>query len=215
MSKYIKNNSGSSGTWNGQLLADQEWFLIPSEKEGSWSSNASVLTDVLSGDLVVAKSDDGETNFIDTNNAIDFLKDNVIPEVSSTSYPFASKTLPDGKKLFGRAHGKSFSLSAGANTIDFDIPYAACKITGVEIVGGEVGDTLDFFVLDDDSGTYSTVPNYILNQFGFDVGVAKDFYRRESAYDADLYYNMCVSIAYYSQSAKTVYINYILHEVKD
>lgn len=128
--------------------------------------------------------------------------------------PFAAKVLPNGKKLYGRAHGKAFTLTAGANTLDFDVPYAACKITGMEIVGGEIGDTLDFFILDDDSGTYSTIPNYMLNQFGFDVAVSKDFYKRESAYDADLYYNMCISIAYYSQTAKTVYINYILHEVK-
>lgn len=140
----------------------------------------------------------------------------IIDEVMVDSQPpFAAKVLPNGKKLYARTRGASFAVSTGVNTLDFDIPYPTCKITGLEIINGEVGDKVDLFILDDDLGTYSTVPNYVLNQFGFDTNIAKDFYNRESQYDADLYYNMCVSITYYSQSAKTVYINYLLHEVKD
>lgn len=133
---------------------------------------------------------------------------------TDSTVPFAAKNLPDGKKLFARTHGKKFTLTAGSNTIDFDIPYAQAKLTGLEIINGEAGDNIDFFILDDDVGTYSTVPNYVLNQFGYDVNVPKDYYVRESNYDADLYLNMCISMAYYSESAKDVYINYILHEVK-
>jgi len=128
--------------------------------------------------------------------------------------PFSSKTLPDGKKLYARTQGKEFTLVAGANTLDFSIPYPTCKITGVEIINGELGDKVDLFILDDPSGTYSTIPNDILNQFGFDTNIAKDFYKKESHYDADLYINMNISITYYSQSAKNIYINYLLHEVK-
>jgi hypothetical protein len=129
--------------------------------------------------------------------------------------PFAAKVTPEGKNLFARTTGKKFTLSAGANTLDFDITYAHCKITGMEIVGSKVGDTLDFLVLDDDSGTYSGTANAVLNQFGYDVAMPDGFYKRESNYDADLYLNMTISIEYDSESAKDVYINYVLHEVKD
>ena len=213
--KYIKNNTLGVKTWLGTVVAAGTYYEIEESEQVQWANNSEVLIDIGNSDAIMAKTDDGTTDIIDINDAINFLKNNLTPEVSSTSYPFASKILPDGKKLFGRAHGKTFVLNSGANVLDFDIPYANCKITGVEIIGGEVGDTLDFFVLDDSLGTYSTIPDYPLNQFGFDVGISKDFYKRESVYDADLYYNMCISIAYYSQSAKTVYINYILHEVKD
>lgn len=139
----------------------------------------------------------------------------VDPVIRISSEPaFADKIMVDGKKLYGRVEGREFPLVIGVNYLDFDIPYAACKITGIELINGSVGDKIDLFVLDDDVGTYSTIPNYPLNQFGFSVNVAKDLYQRESRYDADLYYNMTVSVVYYSQDAKSVYINYSLHEVK-
>lgn len=144
-----------------------------------------------------------------------------IPKKDSDGNPivatpaFADKKLTDGKKLYARTHGKSFQVSIGANTLDFDVPYNTCKINGIEIINGEIGDKVDLFVLDDDSGSYSTIPNFVLNQFGFDANVAKDFYNRESKYDADLYLNMCISVTYYSTSSKTIYINYLLHEVKN
>jgi len=220
MAKWIKNNSGSNSTYAiGQVIADTAYFEIPTLDEFLWANDSTLLSDIGSGAAIVAKDDSGNTDIADVNEAINYLKGNqpikIDPTTSVNSYAFADKKTHEGKKLYGRTHGKSFTLSSGANTIDFDIPYAACKITGMEVVGSEIGDTLDFFILDDDSGTYSTVPNYVLNQFGFDVAVSKDFYKRESPYDADLYYDMCISIAYYSTSAKTIYVNYVLHEVKD
>ena len=74
MDKYIKNNSGSQGTWQGKVLEDQEWYLIPQNDEIRWSSDSKVLTDVLAGDLILAQSNDDTTNFTDTNLAINFIK---------------------------------------------------------------------------------------------------------------------------------------------
>ena len=127
---------------------------------------------------------------------------------------FTAKTTLDGKKLYVRTHGEAFAVVTGTNTLNFTVPYPASKITGIELLAGELGDYIDMYVLDDTSGTYSTVPNYTLNQFGFNTYIAKDSYKRESSYDADLYYGMRVSVVYNSQSDKTVYINYLLHEVK-
>lgn len=134
-----------------------------------------------------------------------------------TLVPFADKVLPNGKRLYVRVHGISASVSGAPDNIDFVIPYAACKITGLEIINGAVGDTCNFKVLDTPSGTISGVPNAVLNQFGFNVNVAKDYYKRESSYDADLIQNMTIRIEYDSVATlpAPVYVNIILHEVKD
>ena len=129
--------------------------------------------------------------------------------------PFAAKQLSNGKKLFSRVHGESYSVTAGSNILDYSIPYPQVKFNELEIIGAELGDIATLRIKDDSTGTYSTVPNYTLNTFGVDVNCAKDYYDRSSNYDADLYYGMRIYIEFESVSAKTVYINYILHELKD
>ena len=128
--------------------------------------------------------------------------------------PFASKIIGT-KKLFKRVHGIQATLTASSNTdVIFVIPYAWAKITGLEVIGGETLDHINLFILDTSSGTYSTYPNAPLNQFGFNVNSAKDYYNHSSEYDADLYQNMQIKVSYTSISAKTVGINFILNEVK-
>lgn len=130
-------------------------------------------------------------------------------------HAFSAKTLPNGKKLYKREHGIQSTLTTGVNTVTFTVPYAWVKIIGLELIGGETLDTVDFFVLDSTSGTYSGVPNYTLNQFGFNVNVAPGEYKENNNYDADLYSGMQIKIVYNSISNKTVGINYKLNEVKD
>jgi hypothetical protein len=136
----------------------------------------------------------------------------------SSQTPFASKSIAcsDGsiKKLYKRITGIQQSLSIGNNTILFTIPYNWCKITGIELIGGEDLDTSSFYILDSVTGTYSTVPNYTLNQFGFLVNACKDYYKFESEYDADLYIGMQIKVIYNSLTAKIVGLNFILNEVK-
>ena len=126
---------------------------------------------------------------------------------------FSSKTVGT-KKIYARTTGMQFSLSAGANTCTYTATYPWAKITGVEILGGETGDQVDFKVKDTPAGTYSTIPNHLLNQFGFSVNIAKDFYKREATFDADLYVGMVLEFTYTSVSAKTVGLNLIMAEVK-
>lgn len=134
--------------------------------------------------------------------------------VVSTTSPFASKELA-GKKLYKRVHGISESLSSGSNTVSYTITYPWCKINAIEVIGAELGDTMSLKVKDDASGTYSGTANYVLNQFGFDVNIAKDYYEHKSEFDADLYVDMVLEITYTSQSAKSIGINFILNELKD
>lgn len=135
---------------------------------------------------------------------------------SVTLAPFADKILPDGRRLYARVHGVSASVSGAPDNIDFVIPYNTCKLTGIEILNGLIGDTVNLKVLDTPTGTISGVPNMVLNQFGYDVNVAKDFYSRESKYDADLIKDMKIRIEYDSIATlpANVYVNFIIHEVK-
>jgi len=126
---------------------------------------------------------------------------------------FTSKE-ENGLKLFTRTHGASYDLEIGSGNCDFVIPYNQVKFNALEIVGCEKGDTISLQILDSDSGIVSTVPNYMLNQFGFSVGVPDGFYVRESKYDADLFSGLKIRIMYESISAKKIHINYILHELK-
>jgi len=151
------------------------------------------------------------------------------------SPPFASKKiLVNGvtKSLFKRVHGVSETIVAGATTsIDFVVPYLAAKFTGANIFGSDLGDTLDFKVMDNATNDYSGAPtsplpdyypNYQLNQFGFDVEMPNGaipnggVYENTSNYDADLYPGMIIRCEYTNNGAtdKKIAMNVWLHEVK-
>jgi hypothetical protein len=140
------------------------------------------------------------------------------PEIQVQSQPaFAAKSFNTAqgiKKLYARVHGIQQALTSGANTIDFTIPYPWVKITGLMVFSGEALDTVDLSIYDTATGTYSGVPNYKLNQFGFAANISKDSFEWTSPYDADLYQGMIIKITYNSVSAKTIGINYILNECK-
>lgn len=126
---------------------------------------------------------------------------------------FASKT-SGTKRLYSRNTGFQSTLSAGTNTISYTASLAWAKITGVQIVNCAALDSADFKVYDTSSGTYSGIPNYLLNQFAFSVNLPNGFYDRESPFDADIYAGMILRIEYISGSAKTVGFNLIMSEVK-
>lgn len=128
--------------------------------------------------------------------------------------PFADKVLQDGKDIFKREHGVQFVLAVGQNDCIFTVPYNWVKIIGVEIINGQSLDYCDFYILDSITGTYSTIPNYQLNQFGYSVNISSDFFQKVNNYEADLYLGMQIKIVYYSQSIKTIGINYNLNEIK-
>lgn len=127
--------------------------------------------------------------------------------------PFAQKTF-NGKGLFKRIHGLQMTSVIGMNTFEFVVPYNQCKITGVEIIGASSCDIADLEVYDTATGTFSGVPNYMLNQFGFTVNVSKDFYEQKSEFDSDLYLGMKIEVHLVAQAAGLIGINLILNEVK-
>jgi len=127
--------------------------------------------------------------------------------------PFAAKTIGT-KKLYKRVNGVQSAVIVGSTDILFTVPYAWCKITGLEIIGGELLDKISLYVLDSVTGAYSGSVNAVLNQFGFTVNTAKDYYNHSSEYDADLYQGMQIKVTYISISAKTIGVNFILNEMK-
>ena len=138
----------------------------------------------------------------------------IIEEVESP--PFAAKVLSTGHKLFKRVHGVQTTVTANSSgSLELVVPYVQCKITGIEIIGAEVGDTSNFNVYDNAAGTISTIPNLKLNQFGFNVNMAKTYHREESAYDADLIQGMKLEVEFTNSENinKLVCVNFILHEL--
>lgn len=130
--------------------------------------------------------------------------------------PFASKQMPDGKKLFRRKHGYTLTLAAsGSTTYTITVPYTAAKINEAEILWAPEGVSVDMKVKDSTTGTYTTVSNATLSQFGYSVAVAKDFFHDYSQYDADVFLNMQLEFTFTNASTteKIIGINVTFHEI--
>ena len=122
--------------------------------------------------------------------------------------PFASKVLPAGQSIFTRVHGiAAVDIQDDATHIfEFTIPYVSCKMTCAEIVA-DVTHATSFEVHHPQAGK--------LNQFGFDVNMGSQIYKRESSYDADLPQGLILKIPVTNKSGvtKKFGVNIILHEV--
>jgi len=137
--------------------------------------------------------------------------------IVSSAPAFGSKIIVAAgvtKKLYARNIGFQSALAAGANTITYTLAYPWVKMLGVEVINSEALDSVDLKVLDSAAGSYSGVPNLVLNQFAFATNLPKDYYLRMSNFDADLYVGMQIQITYTSVSAKTVGFNLLTNEVK-
>jgi hypothetical protein len=130
--------------------------------------------------------------------------------------PFASKELPDGKKLYRRKYGYEITVAAASSTtFEATVPYDSQKVNEIEIFGAALGLKADFKILDTAAGTYSTVPSYVLDQFGFSVNIAKDFFHDISPYDAHLYTGMRIQVVFNNPGTEYVIgVNLVYHEVR-
>ena len=128
---------------------------------------------------------------------------------------FASKYTADGK-LSERKHGYKYNISANTMVeIEIPVPYSMCKLDSVEIIGCDKGDCASFKVLDNDLGTISGTPKAVINQYGFAVNLAQDFYKDHSEYAANLFIGLYLKIEYQESNGidKEIYINMNFHEV--
>lgn len=128
--------------------------------------------------------------------------------------PFATKELPDGKKLYRRKHGYSFQLPTEVSTYSITVPYSRAKINDAEFLEFPPGVTVNMKVKDTAQGTYSGTPNLVLNQYGFSCAIGRDFYKDVSPYDADVYQGMVLEFEFNNPNiAIDVALNMTFHEV--
>lgn len=120
------------------------------------------------------------------------------------------------KKFYARNTGLQYVVSPGSNLLTYTATYPWAKMIGVECINALPLDTAELRVYDNPSGTYSGVPNALLNQFGYTLNMGPDFYVRFSPFDADLYASMVIKITYVSVGVadRTVGVNFIMNEVK-
>ncbi|NJO48141.1 MAG: hypothetical protein HC840_00335 [Leptolyngbyaceae cyanobacterium RM2_2_4] len=218
MAKYIYNLTEEARTYQGREIAAGAFYQITANLDAEYASDSQLISDLALG--IVKMSSNGSSALSGSGSShVDFLKNSIPPVVTSTSVPFAAKILPNGKKLYTRIHGVSQSVLGAPDNIDFTIPHTNCKLTGIQIINGELGDKANLKILDTDAGLISGIPNAVLNQFGFSVNMGSSFYEFQSNYDADLILGMKIRLEFDAVAPdllpKTVYINFILHEVKD
>lgn len=175
------------------------------------SIKAVAVDEVVSYECIIKGDDkvDFETNHLAGSNKRHTGADGK-PIIKTT--PFADKS-----QLFFRGRGIKQTITANSTeNITYVIPYDKCKLNGIELLNGNDGDTVNFKVLDSTTGTYTTIPNYLLNQFGFDWNVAASGTTKVLPYDADLFLNMQISVEYTnnSNSDTEIAVNIDLHEDK-
>lgn len=128
--------------------------------------------------------------------------------------PFASKELPDGRKIFRRKRGYTTELISGQTVLDVVVPVSVAKINEGELIWFPEGVTCTMQVLDTDTGTISGIPNKVLNEFVTDAVVAKDYFIDKSPYDADVIGGMKIRFIFnYAGAPKLVGVNMVFHQI--
>lgn len=73
MSVYIKNISGSTKVVRGHEMANDAYHLIAEIERPAWAADSSLLADISTSDLRVAKSDDAQNDITDLAQQIAYL----------------------------------------------------------------------------------------------------------------------------------------------
>lgn len=146
-------------------------------------------------------------NIINAHNATP-LTENIILKVKNSAFA-------DKASLFFRGKGLKQTIPANSTAnIIYTLPYTKGKINGLEILYGNDGDTCNFKVLDTTTGSYTTVPNYLLNQFGYDWNIKSVGTKEILPYDADIFLGMQLVVSYTNNSDNDteVAVNFYIHE---
>lgn len=211
--KSIRNTRAETVVRCGQTLAESVHYTIEALELVRWQNDDTVIAELVTGELVL---NDGTADISGTSKIIDFLRDVPGPVTVGSAPAYAAKTFLSGgvvKKLYARNTGFQAAVIVGQTIISHTATHAWAKLLGAEIIGCNALDTINFKVYDTAAGTYSGVPNLLLNQFGFNVNLPEGYYRREAPYDADIYGGMVLKLEYTSATAKTIGVNLVLNEV--
>lgn len=195
----------------GRTVPGSGQYSIDVSNLQAFQKSSDVITHLSSGDLIY---NDGVNDISSVPEAIRLLNGGT-PHISVIEDPPFSNKRIGGKSLYSRITGKSFAVAMNATTTcDFSIDFPLVKFNGLEIIGATPGDSVNLFILDTPNGDLSGFANYPLNQFGYTVFPSLNYYKRRSNYDADLMQDMQIRLDYTSITAKTIYINYDIHELK-
>lgn len=80
LAKWIKR-VGSNKSYEGRLFTDGVYRQIPFDLEGSFAQNSDLVTDIGSGDAILAKDDTGNTDITDVATAVSYLQGNLPPTI--------------------------------------------------------------------------------------------------------------------------------------
>jgi hypothetical protein len=209
---YIKNISGSQIIVRGVVIEDNTYYEIQETHRIDWYNDESVYAFIGSDQLQIAKLNDGSNDIQDKVKQWEYLG-NELPSQVEISTPIINNAFANKGNHHFRGTGKKFICAANTTTsCEFEISYTHVKFNGVNILNGNSGDTCNLKVLDNAAGTFSTVPNYTLDQFGFDWNITDS--KELLPYVADLYQTMKIVIEYTNNtdSETEIFVNYYIHE---
>jgi len=109
---------------------------------------------------------------------------------------------------------KNIITASSTGNIEFTVLPGIYNFNAVEILNGNYGDVVQLRVMDDALGTYTTVPNMILNQFGTNWNMRQELIK-DLPYPAKLQEGMIIRVVYTNNSLadREIYFNLDLHKI--
>lgn len=167
MSKWIKNTSGTTKIWAGQAVANGDYYNLEAAEEARWANDSNVLADIGSGDLTVARANDGANDISDVSLAVNFLKD-IPAAVDADGVPLSRQ------RAFANADGfrvrfKGISGTA-TNSTSTNIDYCVLEeryINGIRLIltDHHTDDAINFQIVDVDN-VLGYGAGLVLDEFG-------------------------------------------------
>lgn len=155
---FIKNNSGTNGTWAGQAINDQAYVVTDVASQARFANDATTLDDIGNGNLIVAHANDGTAD-LDSVSGLKTLLGTMPTRIAN---PF-----PDNEGNYSfRGLGGTASLTSGTNDVD-QLISAARLINGAEVWTDSTnyGETVTFQVVDVDN-VLGYGAGFVVEEFG-------------------------------------------------
>ena len=130
MTKFIKNADTVDHNYLGQIISVGSYYQIQSNEEIAWVNDSMLLTDIGSGDAVVAKSNSGSDDILDVNDGINYLKDNLPKEVYNIP-PFFGRVSYELKDL-KNAGSVDMNVDGSTNNVVFKFSPNAGQVWYLE-----------------------------------------------------------------------------------
>jgi hypothetical protein len=207
---YLKNTKAYTDTWDGQSIDAGEYILVVSSTVAArFKDDDKTISDIGSGDLVVALSNDGLQDISSSAEAIQILNDSTPTAIAD---PFPANV----SNYSFRGHGGSASLVIGTTNVDHLVHVTETRlINGAEVWGSNLayGDKLSFQICDVDNLLGYGAGTTVIEEFGTDWQIApgsivKAFPGYVAAVPAGLYIRMKVT----ASVAGNFYYNLHLHK---